>query len=165
MLTSQGSTFLYVKNPSLDLAKICRAIELDISPRPEPGIHPSAFVRPSAKISEGAYIGPLCCIEADAQIGSASLASQVTVGRGAKVGDGTNIFPQVVIGSYCIVGERNSLLEGCVIGSNGYGYVKHEEKHQRLPQIGIVETAAEVDIGANTTIDRASVTYIGEAPK
>ena len=166
-LPRKGQTFLYVKNPSLDLAKICRAIELDISPKLEPGIHPSAFVHPSAKISEDAYIGPLCCIEADAQIGSASLTSQVTVGRGAKIGDGTIIFPQVVIGSFCIVGERNRLLEGCVIGSDGYGYVKHEGKHQRLPQIGIVETAAEVDIGANSTIDRArmGVTYIGEGTK
>ena len=163
----EGQTFLYVKNPSLDLAKICRAIELDISPKQNPGIHPSAFVHPSAKISEDAYIGPLCCIEADAQVGSASLASQVTVGQGAKIGDGTVIFPQVVIGSFCIVGERNRLLEGCVIGSDGYGYIKYEGKHQRLPQIGIVETAAEVDIGANTTIDRARMggTYIGEGTK
>ena len=163
----KGQTYIYVKNPSLDLAKICRAIEFDISPKPNPGIHPSAFVHPSAKISEDAYIGPMCCIEADAQVGSASLKSQVTVGRGAKIGDGTIIFPQVVIGSFCIVGERNRLLEGCVIGSDGYGYVKHEGKHQRLPQIGIVETAVEVDIGANTTIDRARMgrTYIGEGTK
>ena len=80
----EDQTFLYVKNPSLELAKICRAIELDISPKPSPGIHPSAFVHPSAKISENAYIGPFCCIEADAQVGAASLASQVTVGRGAN---------------------------------------------------------------------------------
>lgn len=166
-LPRKGQTFLYVKNPSLDLAKICRAIELDISPKPEPGIHPSAYVHPSAKISEDSFIGPFCCIEADAQIGSASLISQVTVGRGAKIGDGTIVFPQVVIGSYCIVGERNRLLEGCVIGSDGYGYLKEEGKHQRLPQIGIVETEAEVDIGANSTIDRARMgaTYIGEGSK
>ena len=163
----KGQTFLYVDNPSLDLAKICRAIEFDISPSPKPGIHPSAFVHPSAKISPDAYIGPLCCIEEEAQIGSASLASQVTVGRGAKVGDGTVIFPQVSIGSYCLVGDRNRLLEGCVIGSDGFGYIQFESKHERLPQIGIVETAAEVDIGANSTIDRARVgrTYIGEGTK
>ena len=163
----KGQTFLYVKNPSLNLAKICQAIEIDISPKRESGIHPSAFVHSSAKIADDAYIGPLCCIEADAQIGSASLQSQVTVGRGAKVGDGTIVFPQVVIGSYCIVGERNRLHEGCVVGSYGYGYEKDEGKHKRLPQIGIVETAAEVDIGANSTIDRAriGVTYIGEGTK
>ena len=166
-LPRKGQTFIYVKNPSLDFAKICRAIELDISPKPEPGIHPSAFVHPSAKVSGDAFIGPLCCIEADAQIGSASLVSQVTVGRGAKIGDGTIIFSQAVIGSYCVVGERNRLLEGCVIGADGYGYIQHKGKHQRLPQIGIVKTEAEVDIGANTTIDRArmGVTYIGEGTK
>lgn len=163
----RGQTFLYVKNPSLDLAKICRAIELEFNPKPEPGIHPSAYVHPSAKISPDAYIGPLCCIEEGAQIGSATLASQVTVGRGAKIGDGTIIFPQVIIGSYCVIGDRNRILEGCVIGSDGFGYIKYEGKHQRLPQIGIVETASEVDIGANSTIDRARIgrTYIGEGTK
>lgn len=162
-----GQTFLYVKNPSLDLAKLCRAIEMDLIPKPKPGIHPSAYVHPSAKISPDAYIGPLCCIEEDAQIGAASLASQITVGRRAKVGDETMIFPQVTIGPDCIIGERNRLHEGCVVGSDGFGYIKHEGKHQRLPQIGIVQTAAEVDIGANSTIDRARIgrTYIGEGTK
>ena len=164
---AMGQTFLYVENPSLDLAKICRAIELDLIPKPKPGIHPSAFVHPSAKISSDAYIGPLCCIEEGAQIGEASLASQVTIGQGAKVGDGTIIFPQVTVGSYCVVGDKNRLLEGCVIGSDGFGYIKFEGKHERLPQVGIVETAAEVDIGANSTIDRARMgqTYIGEGTK
>lgn len=164
---AKGQIFLYVENPSLDLAKICRAIELDLIPKPKPGIHPSAFVHPSAKISSDAYIGPLCCIEEDAQIGAASLASQVTIGQRAKVGDGTIIFPQVTVGSYCVVGDRNRLLEGCVIGSDGFGYIKFDGKHERLPQVGIVETAAEVDIGANSTIDRARMgqTYIGEGTK
>ena len=164
---AKGQTFLYVENPSLDLAKICRAFELDLIPKPKPGIHPSAFVHPSAKISSAAYIGPLCCIEEGAQIGAASLASQVTIGQGAKVGDGTIIFPQVTVGSYCVVGDKNRLLEGCVIGSDGFGYIKFEGKHERLPQVGIVETAAEVDIGANSTIDRARMgqTYIGEGTK
>jgi len=164
---SKGQTFLYVENPSLELAKICRAIELEISPKPKPGIHPSAFVHPSATISSDAYIGPLCCIEEGAHIGSASLTSQVTVGRGAKIGDGAIIFPQVIIGSYCVIGDRNRLLEGCVIGSDGFGYIQFEGKHERLPQIGVVETASDVDIGANSTIDRARMgrTYIGEGTK
>ena len=67
-----GQTFLYVKNPSLELAKICRAIELDINPKPSPGIHPSAYVHPSSKVSKDAYIGPQCCIEADPQEGAAT---------------------------------------------------------------------------------------------
>lgn len=166
-LPQKGQAFLYVKNPSLELAKICRAIEMELIPKPEPGIHPSAYVHPSAEISPEAYIGPLCCIEANAQIGAASLTSQITVGQGAKIGDGTIVFPQVVIGSYCVIGNKNRLLEGCVIGSDGYGYIKFEGKHERLPQIGIVETAADVDVGANTTIDRARIdrTYIGEGTK
>lgn len=166
-IPTKGQTFIYVENPSLDLAKICRAIEFDLIPKPKPGIHPSAFVHPTAKISPDAYIGPLCCIGEEAQLGAVSLASQVTIGQGAKVGDGTIIFPQVTVGFNCVIGDRNRLLEGCVIGSDGFGYIKFDGKHERLPHVGIVETASEVDIGANTTIDRARIgrTYIGEGTK
>ena len=163
----KNQTYIYVKNPSLDLAKICRAIELDINPKSEPGIHPTAYVHPTAEVSPEAYIGPLCCIQEKAQVGSAFLSSQVTIGYGAKVGNGTIIRPQVIIGSHCIIGERNRLYEGCVIGSDGYGYIKNNEKHEKLPQVGIVETGSEVDIGANSTIDRARIgtTQIGEGTK
>ena len=66
-----------------------------------------------------------------------------------------------------MIGDRNRLLEGCVIGSDGFGYIQSDGQHKRLPQIGIVETASDVDIGANSTIDRARVgrTYIGEGTK
>ena len=136
-------------------------------PKTKSCIHPSAYVHPSAQVSDDAYIGPLCCIEEGAKIGATYLTSQVTVSRGAILKDGSIISPQVVIGPYCIIGARNRLYEGCVIGSDGFGYIRDSGKHERLPQVGIVETAAEVEIGANSTIDRARMgsTYIGEGTK
>ena len=80
-LPRKGQTFLYVENPSLDIAKICRSIEFDLFPKQNPGIHPSAYVHPSAQVSDDAYIGPLCCIEEGAKIGATYLTSQVTVSR------------------------------------------------------------------------------------
>ena len=71
------------------------------------------------------------------------------------------------MGSYSIIGERNRLHPSCVIGSDGYGYVQVNGRSERIPQIGFVETGANVDIGASTTIDRARIgkTIIGEGTK
>ena len=162
-----GQLLLAVENPSLSLAKLCREIESGLMPRPESGIHPSAVVHPSAEISPEAYIGPLSVIEAGAEVGAATLVSQVTVGQNAQIGDATYIGSQVVVGAYCIIGESNRLSEGSVIGSDGYGYLQIDGKHERVPQIGIVETASHVDIGANSTVDRARIgrTFIDEGTK
>lgn len=158
---------LGVDNPSLSFAKLCREIEFGLMPRLEPEIHPSAVVHPSAVISPDAYIGPLSVIEAEAEVGAATLVSQVTIGRNARIGDASYIGPQVVVGAYCIIGKSNRLSEGCVIGSDGYGYLQIDGKHERVPQIGIVETASHVDIGANSTVDRARMgrTFIDEGTK
>lgn len=162
-----GQTFIFVDDPSFVLAKFCREVELSLIEKPAPGIHPSAVVHPTAEISENAYIGPLCVIEAEAQVGAAVLISQISIGAHAKVGDQSILFPKVSVGSYCEIGTRNRLLEGCVVGSDGFGYAEIKGRHERIPQIGHVKTESEVDIGANSTIDRArlGVTLIGEGTK
>ncbi len=159
--------YLVVKNPSLAFARICREIELGILPKVEPGIHPSAVIHPTAKVSSRAYIGPFCCIHENAIIGAAVLKSQISIGSNAIIGDGSILSPQVVVGPYCIIGKNNRLSEGSVIGSDGYGYIQTECGHERVPQIGIVKTGDLVDVGANSTIDRARVgeTYIGHGTK
>lgn len=162
-----GQVYLKVDNPSFALAKICREIERLLMPAPAPGVHPSAVVDPAADISPKATVGPLCVVDAGATVGAAVLESQVHVGKEAKIADGSYLFSNVMVGSYCEIGERNRLLAGCVVGSDGYGYEFVESAHQRVPQVGNVVTAADVDIGANTTIDRARFgsTYIGEGTK
>lgn len=162
-----GQTYLKVERPSFALAMICREIERQLMPVPAAGIHPSAVVHPQAKVSAAASIGPLCVVEAGAVVDAAVLVSQVHVGKHAKIAAGTHLFPQVVVGDYCEIGARNRLLPGCVIGSDGYGYEFLEGAHQRVPQVGNVVTAADVDIGANTTVDRARFgsTFVGQGTK
>ncbi len=162
-----GQLIVKVANPSFALARICRDIECRLFPQPEPGIHPTAVVDPEAEVSEKASIGPLCVIAAGARIGAAVLEAQVSIGPRASVGDGTLIQCGVRVGGYCEIGPSNRLLPGCVIGSDGYGYEFVEGVHQRVPQVGKVVTGREVDIGANTTIDRArfGATTIGDGTK
>ncbi|MDP4879441.1 MAG: UDP-3-O-(3-hydroxymyristoyl)glucosamine N-acyltransferase, partial [Opitutales bacterium] len=162
-----GQLHIKLENPSFALALICRDMENTLQPKPEPGVHPSAVVDPTAVVSPLASIGPLCVIGKGAVIGAAVLEAQVSVGRYAKIADDAYLFPRVVVADYCEVGPRNRLQAGCIIGSDGYGYEYYEGAHQRVPQIGKVVTAEDVDIGANTTIDRARFgsTYIGAGTK
>lgn len=162
-----GQLYLKLDNPSYALALICRDIEGKLLPKPPVGIHPSAVVEADAEVSPEASIGAFCYIASGARVGAAVLESHVSVGRSARIGDGAHVFPGVSVGDYCEIGLRNRLMAGCVIGSDGYGYEFHEGAHQRVPQVGNVVTEADVDVGANTTIDRARFgsTRIGAGTK
>ncbi|HAV12433.1 MAG TPA: UDP-3-O-(3-hydroxymyristoyl)glucosamine N-acyltransferase, partial [Opitutae bacterium] len=163
----QGQLFIKLENPSFALALICRDIENTLNPKPEPGIHASAVVHPDAVVSPLASVGPLCVIGQGAKIGAAVLEAHVSVGRYARIADDAYLFPRVVVADYCEIGLRNRLQAGCVIGSDGYGYEFHEGAHQRVPQIGKVVLEEDVDIGANSTLDRARFgsTIIGTGTK
>ena len=162
-----GQLHIKLDNPSYALALLCREIERTLQPTPPPGVHPTACVDPDAVVSPSATVGPFCYVGKGAIVGAAILESHVSVGKYAKIGDGTHVFQRVVIGDYCEVGPRNRLLHGCILGADGYGYEFHGGAHQRVPQIGNVVTGADVDVGANTTIDRARFgsTQIGAGTK
>jgi UDP-3-O-[3-hydroxymyristoyl] glucosamine N-acyltransferase len=162
-----GQLHIKLKNPSYALALLCRDMEKSLQPIPEPGVHPTAFIDDDAVVSPSASIGAFCYIGKGAVVGASVLEAHVCVGKFAKVGDEAHLFARVVIGDYCEVGPRNRLQPGCVIGSDGYGYEFHEGAHQRVPQIGNVVTEADVDIGSNSTIDRARFgsTIIGAGTK
>jgi len=116
---ADGQTYLNVENPSFALAMICREIERVLMPAPAPGVHPSAVIHPEASVSPEATVGPLCVVEEGAIVEAAVLESQVHVGKHAKIAAGAHVFPGVVIGNYCEIGERNRIHAGCVIGSDG----------------------------------------------
>lgn len=166
-LPKPGQLYLKLENPSFALALICRDIEGSLLPKPAAGIHPSAVIEADAEISPEASIGAFCYIASGAKVGAAVLESHVSVGRSARIADGAYLFSRVSVGDYCEIGLRNRLMAGCVIGSDGYGYEFLEGAHQRVPQIGNVVTGADVDVGANTTIDRARFgsTQIGAGTK
>ncbi|MEY2880934.1 MAG: hypothetical protein RLZZ15_3314, partial [Verrucomicrobiota bacterium] len=160
-----GQLFLVVANPSVALARICARLEQSLWPRPAAGIHPSAQVAPGASVAPSATVGPLCVIEAGAVVGErAHLQAQVFVGRGARVGDECWLMPGVVLAAECVLGKRVRLQPGVIVGSDGFGYEFAQGRHEKIPQVGTVEIGDDVEIGANTTLDRArfSRTTVGE---
>lgn len=160
--------FLFVEAPSLALARICARIEQALWPKPAPGIHPTAYVAPGAQVASTASVGPLCVVESGAEIGERShLQSHVHLGRGARVGADCWLMPGVIVMAECVLGQRVRLQPGVVIGGDGFGYEFVRGHHEKVPQIGNVVVADDVEIGANSTIDRARIgsTVIGEGTK
>lgn len=163
-----GQLYLLVENPSLALAQICGRLEQSLWPQPKPGIHPSAVVAADAVVAPSATIGPLCVIESGAHVGDrAHLQAQVFLGRSARIGAGSWLMPGVSVAAECEVGARVRLHSGVVIGSDGFGYEFVHGRHSKVPQIGNVIIGDDVEIGANSTIDRArfSRTLVGEGTK
>jgi len=160
--------FLLVKNPSVALAQLCARIEQSLWPRPAPGVHPTASVAPEARVAASATIGPLCIVEAGASIGERThLQAQVFVGRDARIGNDCWLMPGVIVAATCELGQRVRLQPGVVVGSDGFGYEFVAGRHEKVPQVGSVLLGDDVEVGANTTIDRArfSRTVIGEGTK
>ncbi len=163
-----GQCLLLVDNPSAALAKLCARLEQRLWPRPAAGIHPSAIVDPTAKIAADATVGPLCVIEAGVTVGARThVQAQAYLGRDVVVGEDCWFLPGVKIYNECVVRDRVRLHAGVVIGSDGFGYEFNAGRHEKVPQVGNVVVESDVEIGANTTIDRArfSRTVIGEGTK
>ncbi len=156
-----------VANPSLAFARV---IEL-FAPAPiifAPGVHPSAVIGRGAVIGKGASVQPFVVIEEGALIGAGSvLGAHCYIGHGAKVGAGCFLHPRVTVGARCVVGDRVILHGGVVLGSDGFGFELAGGKHVKIPQTGIVQIDDDVEIGANTAIDRARFgrTWIGAGTK
>lgn len=163
-----GQVFVRLKSPSMALALVCGEIEKSFWPRPAAGVHSSAIVAADAVIGAGATVGPLVVVESGAVIGDGCvLEARSYVGRGARLGRDCLLKPGVIVSDFCILGDRVRVQSGAVIGSDGFGYETVAGEHRRVPQIGRVELGDDVEIGANTTIDRArfSVTHIGKGTK
>jgi UDP-3-O-[3-hydroxymyristoyl] glucosamine N-acyltransferase len=163
-----GQQFLLVDQPSVALARICGRIEQLLWPKPAPGVHPTACVAASAKVAASATIGPLCVVEADAVVGEGThLQAQVFVGRAARIGAQCWLMPGVTVQAECVLHNRVRLQPGVVVGSDGFGYEFVQGRHEKVPQVGIVIIEDDVEIGANSTLDRArfSRTVIGEGTK
>lgn len=123
------------------------------------GVHPTAVVAESAKVGEGCYIGAYVVVDEGAVIGEGvSLYPHVYVGDGATIGDGTTLHSGVKVYEGCKIGKRCIIHSGAVIGSDGFGFAPNAQgSYDKIPQIGIVTIEDDVEIGANTTIDRATM--------
>jgi len=163
-----GQAFLRVDNPSYALALLCAVLEARLWPRPPAGIHASAVVAASAKVDPAAHVGPLCVIGDGATVSAgAVLEARCHVGAHASVGVDCWLKPGVVVGDYCVLGARCRIQSGAVIGSDGFGYEPVNGEIQRIPQIGNVVLEDDVEVGANSTLDRArfSKTVVGRGTK
>ncbi|MDR2513533.1 MAG: UDP-3-O-(3-hydroxymyristoyl)glucosamine N-acyltransferase [Puniceicoccales bacterium] len=163
-----GQVFFFVQDPSSVIAKVCARIEEQLWQRPLPGIHPTAIVDPSAKLGKNLHIGAYCIIEAGATIGdNAILEPYCLIGREARIGADSWLKARVTVAEYCVTGERVKLFVGAVIGGEGFGFETVAGTHRKIPQVGNVVLEDDVEVGANSTIDRArfATTHIGAGTK
>ena len=133
-----------------------------------PGVHPAAQVDPAARVAASAEIGPFAVIEAGVHIGErVRIGASTVVGAGARIGDDCILHPRVTIYAQCVIGARAILHSGCVIGADGFGMANDGGRWVKIPQVGRVVLGDDVEVGANTTIDRGALedTVIEEGVK
>jgi len=157
---------LAVPSARVALAALLAALE---PPRPQgPFVHPTAAVDPSAEIGGGVWIGPHVAVGAGACVGDRTvLQAGVVLGAGARVGADCLFHPHAYLADHCTAGDRVVLQAGAVIGSDGFGWAFLDGRLVKIPQVGIVALADDVEIGAHTCVDRAQtgVTSIGTGTK
>ena len=144
------------ENPYAIYAKVAAIL---YPPAPlTPGVHASACAERSARIAASASVGPNAVVAADAVVGErARIGAGCVVGAGAVIGDDVILHANVTIYDACVVGSRSIVHSGVVIGADGFGMAEENGRWLKIPQIGRVVIGADVEIGANTTIDRGAI--------
>ena len=161
-----GKTLLRATNPKLAFARAAAWLA-PASPIAQ-GIHSTAIVAATARLAAGVAVGPYAVIEDEVEIGRGTqIGAHGFLGRGARLGEHCRLHPRVTLYAGVSLADRVVIHAGAVIGSDGFGYVFGEGKHWKFPQLGKVEIEADVEIGANTTIDRGALaaTRIGAGVK
>jgi len=162
----EGKTVLRSDKPKVAFAK---AAQILLGKAPIAiGVHPTAIVSPLAKIGAKVAIGPYAVIGEGVHIGeNTQIGSHTVIGAGCWLGDDCLLHPRVTLYSSVRIGDRVEIHSGAVIGADGFGYAFDGERYWKFPQAGIVEIADDVEIGANSTIDRGSLddTRIAEGVK
>ena len=131
---------IVVDQPYLYFARVTQLWKARLGLPPEPAVHPSAVVHPDAVLDPTARVGALCVVE-----------------RGARLGAGTVLKPRVMVGADCVIGERCVLHPGVVIGGDGFGFAPDGDRWEKIEQLGAVRIGNDVEIGANTCVDRGAL--------
>jgi UDP-3-O-[3-hydroxymyristoyl] glucosamine N-acyltransferase len=153
---ARDGAVLMSSNPYLDFARAAAILYPEAPTRA--GIHPSAWIDPSAQIEASAWVGPTAVIEADAWIGPrVFIGPACIVGEGVRVDADSRLVARVTLLAGTRVGRRALLQPGAVIGRAGFGFAKDGERWVRIPQVGGVVLGDDVEIGANTTVDRGAI--------
>lgn len=148
---------IYVDNPEWAFTQFLRHLSAarDIHPS---GIHPTAVIDPSVKLGAGVSVGAYSVIEPGSDIGDNSVIyPHVFIGRNVKIGQNALVYPQVVIREDTVIGKNFIAEAGARIGVDGFGFVMVNGKHEKIPQVGNVVIGDDVEIGANTAVDRAKI--------
>jgi len=165
-LSSSRLPFLRAADVRLALARALALLH-PAAPVP-PGIHPTAVIAPGARLGSGVAVGPHCVIGAESTIGDGVVVSAgCVIGPRVSIGEGSLLFPRVTIYERCTLGRRAVVHSGVVIGADGFGFVRDGTTQVKIPHVGTVVIEDDVEVGANTTIDRATLgeTRIGAGTK
>jgi UDP-3-O-[3-hydroxymyristoyl] glucosamine N-acyltransferase len=161
-----GKDLLLADDPPYALARL---LEVFYPPQTPPaGVHPTAAVDPTAQVAPTAHLGPYVVVGAESRVeDGAVLEAHTVVGRRCRVGAGSRLHPHVVLYDDTELGLRVEVHSGTVLGGDGFGYAFHGGAHHKVPQVGRVVVEDDVEIGANTAVDRAALgaTRIGAGSK
>lgn len=155
-------------NPYYTFARVLALFNPSVRQPALAGVHPTAVIHEDAAIGEGVSIGPHVVIGEATQVGdNVTILSNTVVGRHCKVGDCTSIYPNVTVYDHTVIGARVIIHAGAVMGSDGFGFAPGNGCYAKIPQVGCVLVEDDVEIGANTTIDRGTmgVTRISQGTK
>jgi len=157
---------LRTSNPRLALARVLGL--LHAPRRPDPGVDPRAAVEAGVRMGPGVAVGAYAVLRERCALGrGVAIGDGVIVGRGVTIGDDTVIYPRVILYDGTVIGRRVILHAGAVIGSDGFGHAEEGPRRVKIPHVGRVVIDDDVEVGANTTIDRATLgeTHIGAGTK
>ena len=160
------ATLIRVKNAYEAVARLLQAYD-SMKPK-KMGIHPLAFIAPTATVGDDCYVGAFAYIGEGAKVGNGcQIYPHAVIGDNVTVGDDCILYPNAVVYHDCRLGSRVTLHAGCVIGADGFGFAPTPQGYDKIPQIGIVTIEDDVEIGANTCVDRSTMgsTYIRKGVK
>lgn len=165
-LRQDGRPLLVVGDTAFALSRVLA--RLHAGDPPAAGVHPTAVVEPGCTVDPAAHVGPYAVVGSGSRIGArAALHAHVVLGKGCVVGEGAVLHPHAVLYDRTEVGPGAIVHAGVVLGADGFGYATHRGAHHKVPQVGRVVLEKNVEVGANSTIDRATLgeTRVGEGSK
>ncbi|MBQ0959533.1 UDP-3-O-(3-hydroxymyristoyl)glucosamine N-acyltransferase [Ideonella sp. 4Y11] len=155
---ARGAAVIVTADPYLYYARLTRWFAARLRPTAVPGVHPSAVIGRGVELHPSAHVGAQAVVEEGARIAAgAVIGPQCLVGADAVVGEGTRLIARVHFGAACVIGARGTLQPGAVVGSDGFGFAPHQGRWEKIEQLGSVVIGDDVDIGANTCIDRGAL--------